>query len=174
MFNTLRVVCMALLLFFFSCKGGSDDSIKISFDNIVVATANITYIESNCSFAGASYNGTYRYMQRSLNFNSMNGCNNVEASNIQLDNCSGSLTASCDGVEISCELISREDDSCFCSYEDDDTEQEKDLKDKITNGINTLLDKVNSAREYIFLDSDVCREEYDDLETSYICYCSQL
>ena len=72
MFNTLRVVCMTfLLLFFFSCKSGSDDSIRISFDNIVVATANVTYIESNCSFAGSTYDGTYRYMQRSLNFNSI-------------------------------------------------------------------------------------------------------
>ncbi len=70
---------------------------------------------------------------------------------------------------MSCELVD-DNGSCLCSNDHGDTEAERSSKDKISNGLKTLLDKVNSAREYIFVGSNVCKEDMEDPYTSYCLF----
>jgi hypothetical protein len=169
--RTIFTVCF--LFIFLSCNSDVDDKITISFEDMLVPGASVVYIRSGCVLEGKHYDGIYSYMQRSFNFSLMNDCTNVQGSNINLDNCSGSLTATCDNVIVSCELVD-DNGSCLCSNDHGDTEAERSSKDKISNGLKTLLDKVNSAREYIFVGSNVCKEDMEDPYTSYVCSCSLL
>jgi hypothetical protein len=169
-----KMILAFFLLFFLSfCKNDSEENMTISFENMNIATADLVYVRSTCLFEGTPYKGFYSYIQRTFNFDSINACINVIGNNLDLENCSGSLSAKCDDIDLSCNLL-KDGDNCLCSYEDADTNIEKDAKDKLSEGIMMLIDKISNAREFVFLGSNVCREEAEEPYTNYICSCDLL
>jgi hypothetical protein len=172
-----QTVIMLFLLvpLMYSCETGNTNgnTISISLDDVVSVTADIIYIDANCSFDSKSYIGKYEDLLQAFNFSSINGCTDVSGTDVQLFTCVGSLTGTFNSVAVTCSL-GMLDGVCVCDAPSGSSADQITTAQAISIGVETLITKAQSAKDSIFNNPNLCTEQAGGSSTDHVCPCNQI
>ena len=171
----LLILLSLLIPLMYSCESGNTEgnTILIQLDDVISVTAGVTYIDANCSLSSKSYVGKYDDLLQTFNFSAINGCTDVSGSNVQLFVCTGDLTGSFNGVVASCTL-GMADGVCKCNATSGASADQLTTAQEISTGVETLINKAQSAKDSIFNDPNLCTQLVSGQNTDHVCPCSQL
>jgi hypothetical protein len=171
----ILVILFLLAPLIYSCEEGNTDgnTISIELDDVISVTADVIYIDANCSFSSKSYIGKYDDVLQTFNFSAINGCTDVSGSNVQLFSCVGDLTGSFNDVTASCTL-GMTDGVCRCNAPSGASADQITTAQEISTGVETLINKAQSAKDSVFNNPNLCTEQAGGQGTEHVCPCSQL
>lgn len=170
--KTYFIIC-SIIIFISSCNTGSNgNTMTIAIDNVVSTIANVIYVEAyNCSFSSKEYVGTYNDTTEMFNFSVLGDSVSVSGSNIQLYICAGDLIGTYNETTVSCSLA-KSGSLCYCNAASDATADQITAAEKITEGVQVVIDKSLSAKNSLFNNPNLCTSQTFDVNPRYICPCN--